>query len=118
MEQSLGQYLQQLRADSGYSLEQIAQQTCINLPYLKALEDNDFSRLPHAEIFAKSYVRAYCRCLSVDETAAMRLFTEAAGKFYNVTEPARIPKHEETEEAQTSLRTKLAGLYANLRVMF
>jgi len=115
MEESLGEHLQQLRAEGGYSLEQMSRKTCINLPYLKALEDNDFSRLPHAEIFAKSYVHAYCECLSADETTAMKLFAEAAGKFYKMSKPARIPKHE---ESQASLRTKLSGLYANLRVLF
>ena len=45
----------------------------------------------------------------------MTLFAEAAGKFYKVAESARIPKHE---ESQASLRTKLSGLYANLRVLF
>src|SRR5438034_166249 len=95
MEESLGQHLHQLRVERGYSLEQIAEKTCVNLPYLKALEDNDFSRLPHAEVFAKSYVHAYCEYLSADETTAMTLFAEAAGKFYKVAESARIPKHEE-----------------------
>ena len=118
MEESLGQHLHQLRVERGYSLEQIAEKTCVNLPYLKALEDNDFSRLPHAEIFAKSYVHAYCECLSADETTAMTLFAEAAGKFYKMSKPARIPKHEVAKEPHASLRTKLSGLYANLRVLF
>src|SRR5437899_11734538 len=82
MEETLGQYLCQMRTQKGVSLEDIAKATRIDPRYLQAVEQNDFSQLPRAEIFAKAYVKAYARCLSLEEAEVMRRFAESAGTFH------------------------------------
>src|SRR2546428_8274257 len=79
MEETLGQYLCHMRAQKGVSLEDIAKATRIDPRYLQAVEQNDFSHLPRAEIFAKAYVKAYARCLSLEEAEVMRRFAESPG---------------------------------------
>src|SRR3989442_13752096 len=79
MEETLGQYLCHMRTQKGVSLEDIAKATRIDPRYLQAVEQNDFSQLPRAEVFAKAYVRAYARCLSLEEAEVMRRFAESAG---------------------------------------
>ena len=78
MEETLGQYLCHMRTQKGVSLEDIAKATRIDPRYLQAVEQNDFSQLPRAEIFAKAYVKAYARCLSLEDTEVMRRFAESA----------------------------------------
>src|SRR2546427_4911456 len=82
MEETLGQYLCHMRTQKGVSLEDIAKATRIDPRYLQAVEQNDFSQLPRAEIFAKAYVKAYARCLSLEEAEVMRRFAESAGSFH------------------------------------
>src|SRR5438094_9213581 len=82
MEDTLGQYLCHMRPQKGVSLEDIAKDTPIDARYLQPVENNDFSQLPRAEVFAKAYVKAYARCLSLEEAEVMRRFAESAGGFY------------------------------------
>ncbi|OLD39732.1 MAG: hypothetical protein AUI21_05635 [Nitrospirae bacterium 13_1_40CM_2_62_10] len=82
MEETLGQYLCHMRTQKGVSLEDIAKATRIDPRYLQAVEQNAFSQLPRAEVIAKAYVRAYARCLSLEEAEVMRRFAESAGGFY------------------------------------
>ena len=82
MEETLGQYLCHMRTQKGVSLEDIAKATRIDPRYLQAVEKNDFGQLPRAEVFAKAYVKAYARCLSLEEAEVMRRFAESAGTFH------------------------------------
>src|SRR2546428_12838209 len=82
MEDTLGQYLCHMRTQKGLSLEDIAKATRIDARYLQAVENNDFTQLPRAEVFAKAYVKAYAPRLSLEEAEAMRRFAESAGGLY------------------------------------
>lgn len=77
MEESLGHYLQRMRAEKGYSLRDISTMTCIGCEHLTAVEAEDFLKLPPQTV-AKSYVRTYARCLRLDEADVMRRFAEAS----------------------------------------
>jgi len=88
MEETLGQYLCHMRTQKGVSLEDIAKATRIDPRYLQAVEKNDFGQLPRAEVFAKAYVKAYARCLSLEEAEVLRRFTESAGTFYTESSEA------------------------------
>lgn len=67
--EGFGRYLAQQRELRGLSLEAVADQTKLSLGILKALEGEDFSRLPE-RVFVVGYVKAYAKCvgLSVEET--------------------------------------------------
>jgi cytoskeleton protein RodZ len=61
----------------GISLDQIMATTKISRRLLQALEDEQFELLPGG-IFNKSYVRAYAKCVGMDEEEAVAEYLEAA----------------------------------------
>ena len=81
MSDSLGEYLQQAREAKGLTLEEASSKTRILPLYLKALEENNYARLPD-EVFAKGFVRSYARILGLDEAMVIRKFDESGGQFY------------------------------------
>ena len=91
MRRSFGEYLKQARMQQGLTLEAIAERTRINPSHLRALEENDFSKLPPL-IFARAYFKEYTRCLSLQEWQQADLllrFAETAGRYYS---QAQAPK--------------------------
>lgn len=94
MGESLGEYLQEARKTNGLTLEQAAEKTRILPEYLKALEENNYARLPD-EVFAKGFVRAYARVLGLGETEVIQKFNETGGQFY-----ARRIEREQLQQKQ------------------
>lgn len=73
-----GERLRREREMRGVSLEEISDSTKIGTRSLKAIEDNEFDKLPGG-IFNKGFVRAYSRFLGLDEDESVADF-EAAWK--------------------------------------
>src|SRR5690348_9958749 len=82
-----GERLRRQREMRGVSLEEISQSTKIGTRSLKAIEDEDFEKLPGG-IFNKGFVRAYARFLGLDEEQIVGDFEEA----WNAYEEARTPQ--------------------------
>ena len=61
----------------GISLDEIVATTKIGRRLLLALEEEQFDLLPGG-IFNKSYVRAYAKCVGIDEDEAVAEYLEAA----------------------------------------
>jgi cytoskeleton protein RodZ len=61
----------------GVSLDEIVATTKIGRRLLVALEEEQFDLLPGG-IFNKAYVRAYAKCVGIDEEAAVAEYLEAA----------------------------------------
>ena len=59
-ELSIGDKLRNARGKHQLSLDEIADSTRIQRHFIDALENNDFSQLPEATIFAKSFIKAGC----------------------------------------------------------
>jgi cytoskeletal protein RodZ len=114
MEESLGQYLQRIRTEKGHSLNKISEVTRIGLQYLKALEADDFSKLP-AYTFAKSYAKTYARYLALDTADVLTRFGQAAGPFYRQQEAEQRVLPPKTGNVIT---TRLNRLVANLKLLF
>ncbi|MBZ5628429.1 MAG: DUF4115 domain-containing protein [Acidobacteriia bacterium] len=82
---SFGERLQREREMRGITLEEIAEATKIGTRSLRALEEQDFDKLPGG-IFNKGFVRAYSRYLGLDEEQAVADYlaalaeAQAAGK--------------------------------------
>ena len=76
---SFGERLQREREMRGITLEEIADSTKIGTRSLRALEQEDFDKLPGG-IFNKGFVRAYARYLGIDEEQAVADFLTAAGE--------------------------------------
>jgi cytoskeleton protein RodZ len=74
---SFGEHLRQQREMRGVSLDEIVAITKIGRRLLQALEEEQFDLLPGG-IFNKSYVRAYAKCVGIDEDQAVAEYLEAA----------------------------------------
>lgn len=73
---SFGERMQREREMRGITLEEIAESTKIGSRALRALEQEDFEKLPGG-IFNKGFVRAYARYLGIDEEQAVTDFMAA-----------------------------------------
>ena len=76
---SFGAKLKSEREKRAITLEQISVATKIGTRMLEALEQEKFDRLPGG-IFNKGFVRAYARCLGLDEDQAVADYLEASGE--------------------------------------
>ncbi|MGB8888188.1 MAG: RodZ domain-containing protein [Candidatus Korobacteraceae bacterium] len=74
---AFGERLRREREMRGISLEEIVATTKIGTRLLRALENEQFDLLPGG-IFNKSYVRAYAKCVGIDEDEAVAAYLEAA----------------------------------------
>ena len=100
---TLGNYLRSAREERGIELRDAAQQTRISLQYLKALEEEDFSKLPGA-VFVRGFLKNYCKFLKLDETEVMKKFAESQQTPPHVTaaqasQSAAQPIAEEPEKS-------------------
>lgn len=73
---TIGQYLRSAREARGIELRDAAQQTRIRFNYLRALEEEDFSRLP-GEVFVKGFLKNYGKFLHLDEFEVMKRYGES-----------------------------------------
>ena len=72
---TLGTYLSSAREAMGHDLHESAQQTRISIHYLKALEQEDFSKLP-GEVFVKGFLKNYAHFLNLPEEEVMKRYHE------------------------------------------
>lgn len=75
---SFGEKLKQEREKRKITLEQISSSTKIGTRMLRALEEDKFNQLPGG-IFNKGFVRAYSRCVGLDEDQTVADYLEASG---------------------------------------
>jgi cytoskeletal protein RodZ len=87
-----GNVLKSERERQKKPLKEVARKLKINIKYLEAIEDNDYSVLP-AEVFARSYIRLYADELDLDSTKLLQLF-ENIGKVPDTEEPK--PQEQES----------------------
>lgn len=85
----------------GVSLEEIADSTKIGTRSLRALEDEDFEKLPGG-IFNRGFVRAYSRFLGLDEDQTVADFDAAWKEYEAATRPVQVPEAEEEATAGES----------------
>ncbi|HSB32914.1 MAG TPA: helix-turn-helix domain-containing protein, partial [Nitrospirota bacterium] len=76
---TLGKYLHDAREARGIDLRDAAQQTRISLQYLRALEEENFEKLP-GDVFVRGFLKNYARFLRLDETEVMKQYAEMVQK--------------------------------------
>ncbi|MFA5072448.1 MAG: RodZ domain-containing protein [Nitrospirota bacterium] len=72
---TLGKFLREARETRGIDLRDAAQQTRISIAYLKALENEDFSKLP-GEVFVRGFLKNYGKFLNLNESEVLRKYAE------------------------------------------
>ena len=75
---AFGERLQREREMRGITLEEISESTKITSRCLRALEEEEFDKLPGG-VFNKGFVRAYAAYLGLDEDKAVADFVTASG---------------------------------------
>ena len=90
--------LRRVRQKKGISLEEIAESTKISIRFLRAIEDEEFEKLPGG-IFNTSYLRQYAAAIGFEEARLLA--------YYN----RRLPAMPETESPSRMrwFRTTAAG---------
>ena len=91
---TLGRYLQEARQARGLDLRDAAQQTRISAHFLKALEEENFSKLP-GEVFVKGFLKSYAKFLRLNESEVMMKYAELGQK----PSPPVVPGPAEQPEA-------------------
>ena len=108
-----GERLRRQREMRGVSLEEISKSTKIGTRSLKAVEDEDFEKLPGG-IFNKGFVRAYARFLGLDEEQIVGDFEEA----WNAYEAERTPQVFPVPEEETKPSSSGWGWISVLIIVF
>ena len=94
------------RQKRGMTLEQIAENTKISMRFLRAIEDEEFEKLPGG-IFSTSYLRQYASQIGFDES-------ELLGHYNEVMFPL-APETVSTGETSRGLLGRWLGLAATQR---
>ena len=107
---SFGERMQREREMRGITLEEIAESTKIGTRSLRALEGEDFDKLPGG-IFNKGFVRAYAKYLGIDEEQAVTDFMAAYGDHQQQQPQPPQPEESklEDESAPASLNLLAVG---------
>ena len=93
---TLGSYLRAAREARGLDLRDAAQQTRISISYLKAIEAEDFSKLP-GEVFVRGFLKNYARFLGLPDDEVMKRYGEL-GKPQPAPASAPVPDAPRVEQ--------------------
>lgn len=112
-----GPRLKQEREARGMTLDQISAATKIGTRFLRALEEEHFDQLPGG-IFNKGFIRAYARCLGLNEDQLIASYLALTEETQPVTEES-TPKQSLPALTPDDLNPKLPlGIIAVLAIAF
>ena len=95
---SLG--LSKLRQKQGVTLEHIADKTKISIRFLRAIEAEEFEKLPGG-LFSTSYIRQYAAAIGLDEDQLLTQYKDKTGPPEE--EPAGNPRKSPGSETRNWL---------------
>jgi cytoskeletal protein RodZ len=90
--------LREQREKSGLTLQQMANKTRIDLKFLEAIDQGNFSFLP--DLYVKAFVKQFAKTIGLDENLILKKFEAAReGKEYN---PDPVVSKEEIKQKEVS----------------
>lgn len=101
-----GEQLERERMKRGIKLEQISERTKISTRMLRALETEEFEKLPGG-VFNRGFVRSYARYLGMNEEQAVADYVAAAGE-----EELPLPMQQADEAEEVSRWLPLVAVVA------
>jgi cytoskeleton protein RodZ len=104
---SFGEKLKQERERRKVTLEQISVSTKIGSRMLQALEEDKFNQLPGG-IFNKGFVRAYARCVGLDEDQTVADYLQASGDAPPASTEIAFREDSARENAERASRLEAA----------
>lgn len=110
-----GKVLKEERVRQKRSLREIARVLKINMEYLKAIEEDNYSRLP-ADIFTRSYLKMYAHHLGMDEDQIIDMYN----RFTGSDDKEIINESTTHEDTQIGARISLiiSWISGNLKYIF
>lgn len=99
---SLGQELKRERELRGISLSEISDSTKISLRYLRALENDELDILP-GQFFTKGIIRAYAKCLGLEEESVLNKYYEDILLREQILDKEK--RRKERDSGETSRKT-------------
>jgi len=88
--------LRQQRESSGITLQQMATKTRIDLKFLEAIDQGNFSFLP--DLYVKAFVKQFAKIIGLDEDLTLNKFEAAReGKEFDPNPPAPIEEIKQAE---------------------
>jgi len=106
---SFGEKLKQEREKRKITLEQISSSTKIGTRMLQALEEDKFNQLPGG-IFNKGFVRAYSRCVGLDEDQTVAEYLQASGDLPPVATEIQVREDNAREDEARENALRVARL--------
>lgn len=103
---TLGEYLSSARKAKGLDLHDAAQQTRISIHYLKALEEENFSKLP-GEVFVKGFLKSYGRFLNLPEAELTQRYGELKPQLQPSAAAAPAPDEEQAAAKERGKPTEI-----------
>ncbi len=93
---SIGDQLKNARLSQNRTIDDVAQTTRIRNDFIERIEENDFSKLPTAAIFTKSFIKSLCREYNLDSDHIISEFDKEV-----IKENSADIKSPEDHSAQT-----------------
>ena len=104
--QTLGNYIQRERLKKQFTLEEVAEQTCIHIATLRAIESNNRSKMP-AEVFSRGFIKLYAEFLGLDQQDIMdRYEREMAQADHDTVSSNDILTNEKLAESKSFLNSR------------
>lgn len=105
--------LKALRENAGMTLEELAQKTKINQPYLEALEQCNFSKLNVSPMYLKNFVKKYVQAVGSDPRPYLDQFNDeelGAKQKTRVTGPTHQKHSFQFSDIPGAIRFGVLGL--------
>jgi cytoskeleton protein RodZ len=88
--------LRQQRESAGLTLQQMATKTRIDIKFLEAIDQGNFSFLP--DLYVKAFVKQYAKTIGLDENTTLKKFEAAwEGKEFDPNPPAPVEEIKKEE---------------------
>ena len=84
---TVGEELCTARERSGVPINEAAGQLCLSVAFLRALEEDSYSKLP-GPIYVRGYIRAYARLLSLSADALIEKYNEGLSDEPYISQPS------------------------------
>lgn len=98
--------LRQQRESAGLTLQQMAAKTRIDLKFLEAIDQGNFSFLP--DLYVKAFVKQYAKTIGLDENITIKKFEAAReDKEYDPNPPAAVEEINQEVKKEEPPKTEI-----------
>lgn len=106
-----GVLLKAAREKAGLSLRDIADETCVSLTFLNAIDHGNHDDLP-ASAFVKGFIKSYALAVNVDPEEALAAYKQSVGTGLELTEVASQIKQDDQSINRAPVGDLASGLVA------